>query len=234
MKKGIFFLGLFALLLASSFILPNQSVTASKSSEVYTSGPKTKKVAALTFDDGPDGKTTDQILYILKKYHVKATFFVVGKQVKAYPSVIKRIHKDGHYIGNHTYSHPSLTKSNRTKIRSELTKTNQLLHPLIGYQPAVMRPPYGSYNNLVISEAKRAHMKVVIWSVDTRDWSGVSTGTILNTVKKETRPGAIILQHTIPHKNMSNTTVALPKIIERLKKQGYTFVTVPEMLGMKK
>ncbi|MDN4071980.1 polysaccharide deacetylase family protein [Fictibacillus terranigra] len=114
MKKGIFFR--FVCFFAGHFIhSSDQPVKATKSTEVYRSGPNTKKTAALTMDYGPDGKTTDQILTILKKYHVIATFFVVGKQVKANPSVIKRIHKDGHYIGNHTYTYPSLTKSSRTQ-----------------------------------------------------------------------------------------------------------------------
>lgn len=201
---------------------------------LYRTGPSNAKKIALTFDDGPDAKYTGQILDILKQYNIKATFFVIGKRVSAYPETVRRIANEGHAIGNHTWSHPDLTKISQKDFLSQLNETNSLLKKIIGYTPLIVRPPFGSVNATVIQEAKTEGLKLITWSVDTRDWEGISKEKIMENVKKEVKPGGIILQHSSGGKNgnLSNTVEALPQIIEYLKENHYEFVTVPELLNI--
>lgn len=199
---------------------------------LFYSGPRSAKQVALTFDDGPDVHFTPQILDILKRNGIKATFFIVGTRAQAHPEMVKRIAAEGHVIGNHTWDHPKLTKLPPDQIRSEIDRTNQLLHSIVGYYPAIFRPPYGLASPDIVREAGSLGYKVIDWSVDTRDWAGTPAPQIMNFVRTETRPGGIILQHCAGgrRENLSNTVSALPEIISTLKSQGYTFTTVPELV----
>lgn len=201
---------------------------------LYYFGPGNVKQAALTFDDGPDVYFTTQILDILKRNNVKGTFFIVGTRAEANPEMVKRIVADGHAIGNHTWDHPDLVKLTPDQIRSELNRTDQLLSQLVGYHPALFRPPYGATNASDVQLISSLGYKIIDWSVDTRDWAGTPAPQIMDYVHKEFRPGGIILEHCAGGKNenLSNTVTALPEIISTLKAQGYSFVTVPNLLNI--
>lgn len=201
---------------------------------LYYSGPQQGKQVALTFDDGPDNHFTLQILDILKKNNVKATFFIVGENAKAHPEVVKRIIREGHAIGNHSWDHPDFPKISTEKITEEIRKTQDELNSIVGFRPAMFRPPYGAVNSSDNAIITSMGLNIIDWSVDTKDWAGASPQQILNEVKKELQPGGIILQHCAGGKkgNLSNTVAALEQMIPLLKKEGYTFVTVPKLLSL--
>lgn len=206
----------------------------SSSQVYYNSKNRTIKNVALTFDDGPDAYYTPQILDILKLYNIKATFFIVGIRAQAHPEIVQRIVKEGHSIGNHTWDHPVLTKVPIDKLQEELNKTEQELFRITGIRTAMFRPPYGSLTTQQASFISSMGYSVIDWSVDTRDWARTPVPQIMRFVSKEVYPGGIILQHCAGGKNedLSNTIKALPQIINLLKNQGYSFVTVQDLLGI--
>ncbi|WP_282936903.1 polysaccharide deacetylase family protein [Paenibacillus sp. RC67] len=192
------------------------------------------KRVALTFDDGPDNKYTPRILDILKKNQIQATFFLIGENAQKHPQVINRILQEGHVLGNHSWDHQNLSKMTCDQIQSEISKTDELIKSISGQSPEVFRAPYGAVSTEVLETASlTGHQKIIGWSVDTQDWKGKTAAEILSTVKKEVRPGAIILQHSFGGRggNLNNTVEALPLIIAYLKENGYSFVTVPELLS---
>jgi len=204
---------------------------------VYWHGDIKQNKIALTFDDGPNMPYTLQILDILKKYNVKATFFVIGKNVERYPEITKRIVQDGHCIGNHTYSHPELLVNTLSHIRYQIKKAEEVILRETGIKPNLFRSPYGMNNLSVLSEAERLGYVVVEWSVSGRN--GIMEPRFDKIVKKvlqDTQNGSIILLHDgnrlAKKANRSQTVKSLPLIIENLKQRGYQFVTVPELLNL--
>ncbi|MCS7460459.1 polysaccharide deacetylase family protein [Paenibacillus doosanensis] len=198
---------------------------------VQASPPAFAGKVALTFDDGPDGKYTPAILDILRENDVKATFFVVGTQVSKFPEVLKRIHEEGHAIGNHSWDHADLSKLSSARIRTELTKTDEWIEKTVGFSPSLIRAPYGAVSALVKKEAERSERPLIGWNVDPRDWAGTDSEEIVRNVKSHTKPGGIILLHSFGGKQgkLDNTVEALPAIIAFLKENGYQPVTVPEL-----
>ncbi|MFC5529043.1 polysaccharide deacetylase family protein [Cohnella yongneupensis] len=208
-------------------------VTPTPSPDKATSSGKDKrKLVALTFDDGPDGKYTPQVLDILKKRGVKATFFLVGPQVNKYPKVAKRILDEGHSIGNHTWSHKDVSKLTAKQVADQIDKTQQAIVDATGFTPELMRAPYGSISDTLLDALHERDMLHVYWTVDTRDWAGTPVAFMRKNVLANTRPGAIILMHSFGgRKNaLENTTKLLPLIIDDLTKKGFEFVTVDEMI----
>ncbi|OXM84409.1 polysaccharide deacetylase [Paenibacillus rigui] len=199
---------------------------------VTYSGSRSRKQVALTFDDGPDAKYTQQIIDILRKENVKATFFVTGEHAEAHPDMMKRIVNGGHEIGNHSWDHTNLTTLTDPQLADEIDKTDAVIQQFTGHPSNLLRPPYGALSKQVADYAEKSH-RIVCWSVDTRDWEGISADRILENVKKEVKPGAIILQHSAGGKkgNLSNTVAALPHLIQYLKEHGYQFATVSELLN---
>ncbi|MCL1701533.1 polysaccharide deacetylase family protein [Lysinibacillus sp. Bpr_S20] len=182
-----------------------------------------KKRVALTFDDGPNAKVTPQILATLKKYDAKATFFMVGPNASKNSAVVKQVYEAGHEIGNHTWNHPKLTALSTTTVKQEVDRTNNAIYAAIGQYPTVFRPPYGATNDKV-----RSVMTIpsILWSIDTLDWKHRNADKILTYVKESVKDGSIILMHDI-HQTTAN---GLENVILYLKKQGYEFVTVSEIL----
>lgn len=203
---------------------------------VFRKGSGTVKQVALTFDDGPDAYYTPKILDILAKNNIKATFFIVGQRAQSHPEMVKRIVNAGHAIGNHTWNHADLDKLTPEQIRSEVTQTDNILTTLSGTHTNLFRPPYGIASQQVVTELDSMGYKVIDWSVDTRDWARTPPAQIMKYVQKELQPGGIILEHCAggKHENLNNTVTALPQIIAYLQKQGYTMVTIPELLGFPK
>lgn len=185
-------------------------------------GELPKKVA-LTFDDGPYPGCTEKLLDGLKDRKVKATFFVLGIQAEKYPEILKRISEEGHLIGNHTYSHILLKKSNREEFKEDLKKAEELISEVTGEGVLYVRPPYGKWDKSLEQEL---NMFRVLWTVDPRDWCKDDAAVIARTVLKNVKENDIILLHD---RYKASVEAALI-IVDELTKQGYEFVTVDEIL----
>lgn len=183
------------------------------------------KKVALTFDDGPNNTSSLQILNTLKKYNIKATFFMLGTMVDNYPDVVKKIHEAGHDIGNHTYDHKDLTKLDEASIKQEIDSTNQKIEKLTGEKPTLLRPPYGAYNDRVTKV--EPNMTIALWNIDTLDWKTHNPTAILGEVKKELQPHSIVLMHDI-HQDSADS---LENVIKFLKSQDYTFVLAKDLIN---
>lgn len=182
-----------------------------------------QKKIAITFDDGPHPYYTEQLLDGLKERGVVATFFVTGEHAKLHPDVIKRMQEEGHLIGNHTYSHIQLTKNNREKFKEELIVTNEVLKEITGEETEFVRPPYGSWDK---SFEKELNMFPVLWTVDPLDWSSKNVDRIVEKIVSKAGENDIILMHDYYE---TSVTAAL-KVVDELLEEGYSFVTVEEIL----
>ena len=175
---------------------------------------------ALTFDDGPSFYT-EGLLDTLKEHNVKATFFVLGTQVRIQSETVQRMFREGHQIGNHTWDHPNLTKIPDDQIREQLQQTDNLIAQIIGESTPFMRPPYGAYNDSVLAASG---LPIIFWSVDPLDWKDRDAATVAARIV-DAPAGAIILAHDI-HKS---TVDAVPAIIAALKNRGIHMVTVTKL-----
>ncbi|MEZ2304392.1 MAG: polysaccharide deacetylase family protein [Microcoleus sp.] len=188
-----------------------------------------QKAIALTFDDGPWPTTTVQILDILKQNNIKGTFFWVGRYLQVYPELGKKVAQAGHAIGNHTWNHQYI-KYNEEGAAREIDRTTSLIEELTGIRTYMFRPPGGILNNGLAAYAQKKNYTVVMWSADSLDWR-TATQSLMENVMRQANSGGIVLMHD-GGGNRSRTVEALPNIIAKLKKEGYTFVTVPELLEM--
>jgi peptidoglycan/xylan/chitin deacetylase (PgdA/CDA1 family) len=192
---------------------------------VHVDGP----YIAMTFDDGPSGKLTPKLLDLLAAHHIKATFFVIGQNVEENPQILARAAREGHEIGNHSWSHPNLGKMSDEGVRRELRRTDDLIKETIGTRPTLMRPPYGS---LSTRQKRWIHdefgYQIIIWDVDPLDWKRPGPTVVCNRILKETRAGSIVLSHDIH----PGTIEAMPATLSQLEAKGFKFVTVSELIGM--
>jgi peptidoglycan-N-acetylglucosamine deacetylase len=189
-----------------------------------------EKVVALTLDDGP-WQTTAQILDILKKYEVKATFFVVGRHMETHPNEIRRVIREGHAVGNHTWTH-RYHQHSETAAAEELGKTADLLQQLTGVRTRIFRPPGGVLTNGLVSYAAKQNYATAMWSVDSRDYATAASSTIVDRVVSGVQSGSIVLLHD-GGGDRTTTAKALPQIISQLRDKGYRFVTLPELMELK-
>jgi polysaccharide deacetylase family sporulation protein PdaB len=206
-----------------------------KYAEVFkVSGTSSEKKIALTFDDGPDATFTPQILNVLKEHGVKATFFLIGKQAEKHPDVVRRIVREGHVVGNHSYSHPLFTKLTVEQAQGEVEQAGKTISRLAGYTPKLFRPPFGQINEAQLKWMKEQQMVVVNWNVDSLDWKSLSEQQVTRNIMNQTKAGSIILQHSggADTQDLSGTVKALPTIIRHFKENGYQLVTVPELLNV--
>lgn len=206
-------------------------VTKKKDCIVRSRKPKPKggkKLVALTFDDGPSSYTK-KYLKILKKYKVKATFFNLGQQASYFPKLSKKIVKQGHQLCSHTYAHKQLTTLSKKSFRKEITKGYSALKKASGKTTSFIRPPYGEFSTQRWLYSKGLIKASVRWSEDTEDWKQPGVKSIVKAATKHVKPGSIILMHD-GGGNRSQDVKALPKIIKKLKKKGYKFVTVSELM----
>ena len=190
----------------------------------------TTKAIALTFDDGPWPRTTPEVLEILKKEKISATFFWVGQYLKAHPEIAKQVVAQGHAIGNHTWHHWYRQMSQPTAAQ-EVEDTAALIYKITGVKSLVFRPPGGLLNNGVADYAKAQNYVTVMWSVDSMDYRPYSATELVQNVMRKVQPGGIVLMHD-GGGNRATTVKALPEIIAQIKKLGYSFVTVPQLLEM--
>ena len=215
-----------ALPVSSFFDVVQSSYLLDKDAELYKAyyEKKNQKVVALTFDDGPNPATTNQALDTLSKYGIKATFFVLGKNISGNEEILKRMKADGHVIGNHSWSHPVLSKLSLDEAKKQITDTEDAITKVLGSSSKLMRPPYGAITDDIRNSLD---LNFIMWDVDSLDWKSKNEAAILTEIQRQARNGSIILMHDIH----AETVNALPKIIDYLKEQGYHFVTVPEMLN---
>ena len=214
-----------ALPVSSFFEVIQSSYLLDKDAELYKAyyEKKNRKVVALTFDDGPNPATTNQALDTLSKYGIKATFFVLGKNVSGNEEILKRMKADGHVIGNHSWSHPVLSKLSLDEAKKQITDTEDALTKVLGSSSKLMRPPYGAITDDIRNSLD---LSFIMWDVDSLDWKSKNEAAILTEIQREVKNGSIILMHDIH----AETVNALPKVIDYLKGQGYDFVTVPDLL----
>lgn len=204
--------------------------------DIIRQGPHHFKYVAITFDDGPDPEFTPEILDILKQKDVKATFFLVGKNVERYPSIAKRIAEEGHLLGNHTYSHKSLIPLSKNATVSEIKKAENAILNATGQRPTLFRPPRGIYSDFARKFLQDERYTIVLWDVSAIDWAELSPNSIVANVMNNTGPGSIILLHDsgdlVKYKggDRTSTVKALPQIIDNLRREGYEFITIDQMI----
>jgi peptidoglycan/xylan/chitin deacetylase (PgdA/CDA1 family) len=187
---------------------------------VYCGG-HTSRYVALTFDDGP-GSTTQSVVRTLRRYHARATFFVLGKNVAGRGGLIRQEKAVGE-VGNHSWSHPDLSKYSAAGVAEQLSSTQQAIRKAGAPRPTVFRPPYGARNATVDAQARAYGLTEILWSIDSYDSRGYSTANIAHTVLKLVQPGAVVLMHDV----LPATARALPRI---LKARKFQLVTVSELL----
>ncbi len=216
----------------NKLVMINNNILKQYEDIVIKKGDESKKAIALTFDDGPDEDFSPQILDILKKYNVKATFFMVGQKVGWNPAIAKRAADEGHEIGNHTFSHINICNSSNEQINNEINKTQKIIKDITGKEPKFFRPPYRAINENLFNIMKSKDMKVVLWSdLDTKDWSNPGVYNIIKSIEDNAENGTIILLHDYNkvRNNKSQTIQALEKIIPKMQSLGYEFVTISEI-----
>lgn len=199
-------------------------------------GHSADKEIAITFDDGPDPLYTPKILDILSEKGVPATFFVLGKQTALYPEVAARIKREGHDIGSHTFSHTNIEEDSPWMIEAELNATQWLIQKTTGHSTTLFRPPYTTDADYAIDElepiltVQNMGYKMVGSLIDTRDWGAKSASEIVESALSNVDSGNILLLHDAGG-DRTTTIEALPQIIDQLREEGYTFVTVSSLMG---
>ncbi len=196
-------------------------------SAVHVDGP----YIAMTFDDGPSEKLTPELLDILKAHHLHVTFFVIGQNVERAPEILQRAVREGHEIGNHSWSHPAFGKMSDAAVRREIQKADDAIRAAIGHSPVLLRPPYGS---ITARQKQWIHSefgyRIILWDVDPLDWKRPGPSVVMRRIVNETRNGSIILSHDIH----PGTIKAMPETFDRLQAKGFKFVTVSELIAMGK
>ncbi len=184
------------------------------------------KTVALSFDAAWGNEDTQQLIDILNKYSINATFFVVGQWVDKYPESVKALHDAGNEVMSHSDDHAHFSQLSADEITANISASNEKIKNITGTAPTLFRCPYGEYNDTVISTVNGMGMTPVQWDVDSLDWKGISAQDISERVLKNVKPGSIVLFHNAAE----NTPEALPTIIEALLADGYTIVPVSQIL----
>lgn len=190
-------------------------------------GGRSRRLVALTLDDGPSIYTARDVLPVLGARHARATFFVLGRHIAGFSSVILK--ELGHgALGDHTWNHASLPGLNRLAIKAELGDTQHQLQQLTGRPVRLFRPPYGAHNANIDRQVRAYGMLEVMWTLDSHDWKGLSAAAITKRVADNVRPGSIVLMHDI----QPAAVHALPKLVRALHHRGFRLVSVPELLAL--
>jgi peptidoglycan-N-acetylglucosamine deacetylase len=196
--------------------------------------PRGAKRIALTFDDGPNDPHTPNLLDVLAKHNIPATFFMIGRYVRQRPDLAREVLKRGHVIGNHTYTHPLLTFESVHKLRQELTDCRNAISDAVGEHSNLFRPPWGARRPGVFREVRRLGLEPVMWSVTGYDWNAPPAEYIERKVSKRIRGGDVVLLHDGGHAEFgadrSNTVKAVEALVARYKSEGYEFLTIRQMM----
>lgn len=195
----------------------------SRSIAAYAPEQKTDKVVALTFDDGPHPVYTPILLEGLKKRGVHATFFLIGESIDGNEAIVKKMYDDGHLIGNHTHSHVQLTKESISQACEEISETNEKIYNITGQKPSYIRPPFGSWSDDLECIIP---MTAALWDVDPLDWKTKNKNKVVNHILKYSENGSVILLHDV----YKSSVEAALEVVDTMMKQGYTFVTIDELL----
>ena len=182
------------------------------------------KAIALTIDDGPNPVYTPQVLQLLAKYQLTATFSMIGTEVGAYPGVVRDVAAAGHVIANHTWTHIDLSHLKAAAVADQMNRTTDAIHTVTGKAPTLFRAPYGAWSSTVLQECATTGMAPLDWSVDPRDWARPGVSSIVRNIMRNTRTGSIILEHD-GGGNRSETVAALKIVLPRLLAAGYQFRT---------
>ncbi len=183
------------------------------------------KCLALTFDDGP-GKYAGTLLDTLKKYNAKATFFLEGQYVKSRPAFVKRMAKEGHELGNHSYSHPNFTTIEPDAVKNEIQKTQDAVKKAAGVEPKLLRPPYGMLDVQTSEVAAGFGMPMILWTAGSRDWATKNSAEIKKQTLAVAKPNGIILMHDW----VKQTVDVMPSLVKLLQSRGYTLVKVSDII----
>ncbi len=193
--------------------------------------PTNERIVALTYDDGPYPLYTPKLLHVLKYYHVRATFFVIGERAKRWPDIVREAARDGHVIANHTYTHPAYFEYlPPAQITQELSCTQHIIYDLTGRRYGFFRPPKGLVNHNLAATARADGYQIILWSVSADHHEAKTPEEMAERVIRRIRPGSIILMHDGRFAVRWRDVAATPIIIRALKERGYRFVTVPELL----
>lgn len=236
-KRSIFWLTLMVVVVCATYyfqgsiyennfnLLPVS--TATKELPIYYVDTDKKQVA-LSFDAAWGNEDTQKILDILKEYNLHVTFFMTGGWVEAYPDDVKAICEAGHDLGNHSENHKNMSQLSNSEIQDELNKVTDKVEKITGVKMQLFRPPYGDYDNHVITNAKECGYYAIQWNVDSLDWKNYGVDSIIDTVlnHKCLQNGSIILMHN----GAKYTAEALPKVIEGLQEKGYEIVPISELI----
>ncbi|MCC5910955.1 MAG: polysaccharide deacetylase family protein [Clostridiaceae bacterium] len=192
---------------------------------IYSVETEEKKIA-ISFDAAWGDEFTDDILDTLDKYDVKTTFFLVGFWVDKYPDMVKKIHERGHEIGNHSSTHPHMSKLSKEQIIQELKTTEKKIEDITGVRPTVFRPPFGDYNNLLVDTALEVGYHTIQWDVDSLDWKEMGVNPVVDRVSRNIKNGSIVLFHN----NAKYVAEYLPLVLERVQQQGYEIVPISDLI----
>ena len=187
------------------------------------------RVVALTFDDGPDPRSTPALLERLARHGARATFFLLGRNVAAHPGLARDIAGAGHAIGNHAFTHRNLAPFHPLEVARELRRCQDAIARAAGTRPRIMRPPYGFQRARTFLTARLLGFRVVHWSVSGDDWHGDPPTVVAERVLGAAEPGSVVLLHD----GQPPTVAALPAILDGLARRGFGFVTVPELLRLR-
>jgi peptidoglycan/xylan/chitin deacetylase (PgdA/CDA1 family) len=202
------------------------SPSAAIASEPRTVDCRKLKCIALTFDDGPV-PNTGKLLRILKAHQARVTFFLIGQNAAAYPDMARREVAEGHQVGDHSWDHSDLSALSNAAIKSQIARTQAAVKKASGVAPVVLRPPYGKTNARVAAVAREYNLAQFLWAVDPFDWMVRDSAMVERRVVNGARRDRVILMHDI----QPTTVNAVPRILDRLAKKGFTFVTISELFG---
>ena len=233
MRKNVNLVKCVAVILLFSFFVNFNRIVikaVDKDQDIYRKKENEFMKIALTFDDGPHPRYTPQILDILDKYGIKATFFAIGINADRYPDTMEMVIDRGHEIGNHTYTHPHVDRLDSEMLYNEVEKCESALFSHTDYRTKLFRPPEGMIDGYVKSVIKQLDYKVILWDIDTMDWANTPPDKIARNVIGSVSSGDIILMHDYVSYN-SPTPEALELFIPILLEKGYKFVVVSELIG---